>query len=199
MARHLSACKARQDQAVGKPEQLVHLRVQDGYGGHYWFDAEVVGGATLADLDAYLRAIWLDCCGHLSKFSIGGWGGQDVPFGRQIAAAFANGDELTHIYDFGTESVTLVKPVARRDGTPLSSRPIVLMARNLAPEVPCTECDQLATHLCQECQVEDESPGTLCDQHAKVHPHEDYGEPFEIVNSPRIGLCGYTGPADPPY
>jgi len=33
----------------------------------------------------------------------------------------------------------------------------------------------------------------------EAHPHEEYGEPIEIVNSPRLGLCGYTGPADPPY
>jgi len=33
------------------------------------------GSATLAKLDDYLRAIWLECCGHLSKFTIGGWGG----------------------------------------------------------------------------------------------------------------------------
>jgi len=33
------------------------------------------GSATLTKLDDYLRAIWLECCGHLSKFTIGGWGG----------------------------------------------------------------------------------------------------------------------------
>ena len=27
---------------------------------------------TLADLDDFLRAIWLECCGHLSEFTIGG-------------------------------------------------------------------------------------------------------------------------------
>lgn len=61
------------------------------------------------------------------------------------------------------------------------------------------ECGQQASHLCQECQFDWESPGTLCAQHAKAHPHDEYGEPIEIVNSPRLGLCGYAGPADPPY
>jgi hypothetical protein len=31
------------------------------------------------------------------------------------------------------------------------------------------------------------------------HPHESYGEPTLLVNSPRVGLCGYEGPAEPPY
>ncbi len=29
-------------------------------------------GATLADLDDFLRGIWLECCGHLSSFDIEG-------------------------------------------------------------------------------------------------------------------------------
>ena len=35
-------------------------------------DLEMRGSATLAKLDDYLRAIWLECCGYLSGFTIGG-------------------------------------------------------------------------------------------------------------------------------
>ena len=27
------------------------------------------------------------------------------------------------------------------------------------------------------------------------HPHDQYGEPIPLVNSPRLGMCGYDGPA----
>jgi hypothetical protein len=47
--------------------------------------------------------------------------------------------------------------------------------------------------------VEDDAPGLLCAQHAATHPHENYGEPVELVNSPHMGMCGYDGPAEPPY
>jgi hypothetical protein len=47
--------------------------------------------------------------------------------------------------------------------------------------------------------IEDETHGTFYEQHAQNHPHEDYGEPIELVNSPRMGMCGYYGPAEPPY
>jgi hypothetical protein len=203
MGRHLAACPRQRDPVAGaqggKPQPLFHLRMQDAYTGAYWLDVEVRGTATLEAIDSYLRAIWLECCGHLSRFSVGGWGGQELSVRRRVDAVFADGVELTHIYDFGTESVTLVKAVGSRQAAPLSPRPVVLMARNLPPEAPCGECDQPASHLCQECRIEWESPGTLCAAHAKAHPHEEYGEPIEIVNSPRLGLCGYTGPADPPY
>jgi hypothetical protein len=39
----------------------------------------------------------------------------------------------------------------------------------------------------------------LCDEHAEDHPHDNYGEPIPLCNSPRMGQCGYDGPAEPPY
>lgn len=60
-------------------------------------------------------------------------------------------------------------------------------------------CGQPATRFCMECVIEHNTAGDLCEQHAQEHPHEDYGEPLALVNSPRLGMCGYVGPADPPY
>ena len=65
------------------------------------------GSATLGDLDDYLRAIWLECCGHLSQFSIGGWRGEEIPMSTRVERVFEPGIEVTHIYDFGTSSETL--------------------------------------------------------------------------------------------
>jgi hypothetical protein len=41
------------------------------------------------------------------------------------------GAELTHIYDFGTSSETLIKVVGMREGKPTNAHPITLMARNI--------------------------------------------------------------------
>ena len=114
-------------------------------------------------------------------------------------AVFPPGAEVTHIYDFGTSSETVIKVVSVRRGKPLTPHPICLMARNDPPVWTCTECDQPATWLCMECVYEDDKEGTLCDRHAEDHAHEDYGGPVPLVNSPRIGMCGYYGPAEPPY
>jgi len=118
---------------------------------------------------------------------------------RKVGVAFASGAELTHVYDFGTESVTLLKAAGTREGKRATRHPIALMARNAIPVTACQECGARAEFFCSECVYEDDRPGYLCAPHRKDHPHEEYGAPVALVNSPRLGLCGYEGPADPPY
>lgn len=205
LTRHLAACPERQEavsaanQKSDQEQVLYHLRVRDAYLPDFWLHLEVNGSATLEDLDHYLRAIWLECCGHLSQFSIGGWRGGEIAMRTRAERVFRPGLELTHIYDFGTSSETLIKVVGVRKGKPLTRHPIFLMARNDPPEARCMECGQAASWYCVECLYELDQPGTLCDEHAEVHPHEDYGRPMPLVNSPRVGMCGYSGPAEPPY
>ncbi len=205
MTKHLSSCAARQAlidkaQTGKKPhEKLYYLRAQDAYGGDFWLDLEVRGTASMKDLDSYLRAIWLECCGHMSEFSTGGWGTPKVALTQKIGNVFKPEVELLHYYDFGTTSETRVKFIAVREGVPTTKHPMALMARNLILEVPCIECKKTATMFCEECLIEDAIFGALCAVHAKTHPHEEYGEPMPLLNSPRLGMCGYDGPADPPY
>jgi hypothetical protein len=40
----------------------------------------------------------------------------------------------------------------------------------------------------------DSPNGWLCDAHAEKHKHQDMFLP--VVNSPRVGQCGYTGPLE---
>lgn len=205
IARHLSSCARRRtiiEQAERKKadsETLYHLRVQDSWRGEFWLDLEVPASSTLQDIDAYLRGIWLECCGHMSRFSVGGWRGEEIPKSREVGGVFRRGVKLTHIYDFGTSSETLITAVGAREGKPTTPRPVALMARNRMPEAECMACGKPANWLCIECLVEKERWGTLCDEHARTHPHDNYGEPLRLVNSPRMGMCGYEGPAVPPY
>jgi hypothetical protein len=205
MTRHLGTCAQRQA-AIAKAEStqaasetLYHLRVQDAYQPEFWLDLEMPGSKSLKALDKYLREIWLECCGHLSEFLGKGSFAREIGMSHKIQDVLAPGITLTHIYDFGTSSETEIKCVETRAGKPMTQHPLVLMARNLSPAYECIECGQPATHLCLECLNEEETWGTLCDQHTATHPHDNYGEPIALVNSPRLGMCGYTGPADPPY
>jgi hypothetical protein len=204
MTRHLRTCDVRADvvdQAYGRSGRIVplfHLQARDAWTGRYWLNLEVDGSATMSQLDGYLRAIWLECCGHLSRFSSGGWRGEEIPMSLKVGRVFRPGVELTHIYDFGSETVTLVKAMDAREGTRTTDRPIALMARNAPPELACQRCGTPATRLCMDC-TRTGRDGTLCDRHAGRHRHDGSGDTVQIVNSPRIGVCGYTGPAEPPY
>lgn len=74
MTQHLKACKARFASATHqdrREQRLLHVFVEGKYRPEYWMHLEVPGAATLADLDDFLRDTWLECCGHLSEFTIG--------------------------------------------------------------------------------------------------------------------------------
>jgi hypothetical protein len=205
VAKHLDKCAKRQESLAAaeissRPEEtLWHLRVQDAYDKDFWLNLEMVGTASLNKLDKYLRAIWLECCGHLSEFTIGGWGGTEIGKTRKADRIFEKGLVLRHLYDFGTTSETDIKVVGFREGKAASKHPIALLARNQMPKMECQECGQPAQWLCVECVYEEDKRGYLCEEHMEEHPHENYGEPTPLVNSPRTGMCGYDGPAEPPY
>src|SRR5262245_15631286 len=77
MTQHLEECPKRMeaiaagDSKAAATQTLYHLLAKDAWGGDFWLHLEMNGSATLKQLDNYLRAIWLECCGHLSEFSLG--------------------------------------------------------------------------------------------------------------------------------
>ena len=78
ITNHLKSCKQRAAGAQtvstkkSRKTKLLHLVVEGQYLRMYWMHLEVPTTITLADLDSFLRDIWLECCGHLSAFSIDG-------------------------------------------------------------------------------------------------------------------------------
>lgn len=69
-AVHCGTCASAHDVAASPDADLVTLRITAVGASEYWLDAETDAGAALSKLDAFLRDIWVDCCGHLSMFSV---------------------------------------------------------------------------------------------------------------------------------
>ncbi len=203
LSRHLVSCPKRREAIAaaqdGQSSTLYHLAVGDAYDRNFWLHLEINGRSTLHDLDHYLREIWLECCGHMSQFSVGGWRGDEIPMTHTIGSVFAFDDKVTHIYDFGSSSETLIEAVREREGRPLTDKPIYLMARSNMPDTVCAECDAAAGWYCVDCLIEQGEWITLCEKHCAEHDHDEYGGTVPLINSPRVGVCGYDGPADPPY
>ncbi len=211
MTRHLKACKAWRDrvQPDGK-DKIFHLRVTNAYGGPWWLHLAVRGSTTLRTLDEYLRAIWLECCGHLSHFTINGVEYAAFPARElyqrsqrvKVQDVLEEGMEFGHVYDYGSTTELTLKVVEVREGKWPFKHSIYLMARNEPPVFQCAECEAPATLICSTCIWEDPEEAFVCDEHAEEHmeewhPEEDYFLP--IVNSPRTGVCAYEGPDEPPY
>ncbi len=202
MTRHLKSCAAEHDLPRGRRARLFHLRVEDAYSPIFWLDLEMKAAATLADLDDFLRGIWLECCGHLSSFDIGGvtykvanYGG---PFGDfdersmdvELWKILSPGTRFGHTYDFGTSTELKLRVVGDREGR-IGGEPLRLLSRNEPFEWDCMVCDGPATEVCTYCMYERENP-FLCAVHAEEHGCGE--EAFlPVVNSPRMGMCGYTG------
>ncbi len=204
MARHLRACEARKahEEEIrarkGHETTLFHL-VADGY-GDYWLHLEMPAEATLHDLDSFLRDIWLECCGHLSAFTIGhmrfdshpdlDWGftqGMDVALGEVLVPKL----KFSYEYDFGSTTELELRVLGQRRGwVARGEGPVRLLARNLPPEIGCIECGKPATLVHAWEWV------ALCDDCAKLDKYDPDGL-MPLVNSPRTGVCGYVGPVNP--
>ncbi len=70
MTNHLKACwKQHPIAAPGKATRhWFHLVVEARYAPDYWMHLQAPANCTFGDLDALLRVVWLECCGHLSAF-----------------------------------------------------------------------------------------------------------------------------------
>jgi hypothetical protein len=205
MAKHLQSCSKRKivpeipsENKNTYKAKLLHI-VAEGkdYLSDYWLHFEASAHATLEELDSLLRDVWLECCGHLSLFEIE----EETYFAEpdeqleQKGMDVELGDVLTlkkrfyHEYDFGSTTYLMLKVVSEKEGE-IKNRSIKILARNDPPLIGCSECDKLATEICTECLWS--GGGWLCDDCAKKHKCSR--EMFlPVVNSPRVGVCGYTG------
>lgn len=202
MTRHLVACRAKSDVASGSggragPGTAFHLLVEGRYAPEYWMHLEVPARATLELLDGFLRDVWLECCGHLSAFSIEGVTYSPDPSGQfddesmdiPLSEVLRPGLKFRHEYDFGSTTHLVGKVISEAE-TRLKGKGVRVLARNEPPVIPCGKCGQPAVEVCAEC-VGDKD-GWLCK--ACAHEHECGDEMFlPVVNSPRVGVCGYTG------
>jgi hypothetical protein len=199
--KHLDKCAKRLaaiGAATGKTETLFYLRAECEFNKEFFLDFEVRGSATLSDLDSYLRAIWLECCGHMSEFAYNAWRDTIAP-SRKVESVFKSHRQIMHLYDMGSTSETILRVLTERKAAPTTERPLVLLMRNKMPEASCDECGGAAQWMCTECLAEEGTYVALCNDCLEPHGHTTDYEPAALINSPRMGMCGYEGPAEAPY
>jgi hypothetical protein len=170
--------------------QLCRLLKIEGANKYYWLYIDIPVDKTLADVDSFLREIWLECCGHMSAFR--GPGRVQIGKGRKLGA-FSAGDKFLHEYDFGSTTETLITIADEMYRTP-QKQAVRLLARNAPPVFPCAGCGKPSESICAECSCDWDSDPYYCDSCGEEHEHE--GMLMRITNSPRMGVCGYDGELD---
>jgi Plasmid pRiA4b ORF-3-like protein len=193
LAKHLLAIPATKSKSfhlnISAAEMFLHILID--------------GSFQLIDLDDFLRAIWLECCGHMSSFEIKGkqyhvdWSDMNADMGekksKKVASVFQKDMILKYQYDFGSTTELTIKvmqeyPIATSEG-------IKLLSRNNALQILCHVCgEKPAAKICMECIYEGQ--GMLCKTCATKHKKTcDYFEDMSmpVVNSPRMGVCAYDG------
>ena len=197
MKNHLEKCGQEKDDNKKTTKEVFHIVVQGKYSPDYWMNIEVPTNASLKALDLFLRDIWLECCGHMSMFEINGQRYSVAPmddFDEQnmdfrLHEVIDSGMKFEHEYDFGSTTHLVLNVISQRPGN-IKGKSVKILARNEPPLYECQSCGKAATQICTECIYSDK--GLLCDDCASKHECDEEML-LPLVNSPRAGVCGYTG------
>ena len=197
--KHLDSCDERKrliektEKKNANGERCFCVSVEGFYIPAYWLYLDISSLATFRDLDEFLRDIWLECCGHLSAFEIKGIRYSSSPdrlYGEKhmsvdLTKILNVGIQFTYDYDFGTTTRLKLKVISECQRIK-SDKKIELMARNLPPEIKCSYREENAKQVCVECK------SWLCNKCVETHECDE-NMLLPVVNSPRVGQCGYTG------
>jgi len=219
MSRHLQACLPESADST----TTYHLRITGAQRPDYWLHLLVEGETMLSTLDSFLREFWLECCGHMSAFTIGstwyekpyddqgsatGLRGERRPMEVPVTSVVDEvaGDEFTYEYDFGSTTELAIRVLGggkwsleelEKQGTDAfetGTDGIALLAQNNPPEIECGNCGQPATKVCQTCLWQYGPDAWLCEACTADHENEcEHPNYLPKVNSPRTGVCGYRG------
>ena len=167
---------------------VLHLRIK---AAEMFLDVLAKGDATFKALDTFLRAIWLECCGHLSEFT---QQNTKISFSKKLEQVLTPGMKLEYDYDFGSTTTVTVQ-MAGTYSLNLKEK-IVLLSRNEPLPIMCSACGQQAATAICSIHIE-EGEGFYCAACATSHAEdcEDFADyaSMPVVNSPRMGVCAYMG------
>ena len=112
----------------------------------------------------------------------------------KLVEVLSPGQTCSYEYDFGSTTELQVKVIAEHE-VEMKGKPIQVLARNALPIIPCDLCGEPATSFCINASMMTKDVCVMCVRGA-TNVVKRWRLP--LVNSPRAGVCGYTG-QDPAY
>lgn len=202
ISRHINSHLKTIEKDNQSKKKSYHIKITGDY--FYFLNLLISENTTLNSLDTYLRKIWLECCGHLSSFEIKGkqriidiWSDSDdygINMDTKVGHLFKKGLKLNYQYDFGSTTNLEIKIVNEYFLEDKKSN-ILLLSRNEPLNISCDLCKKKPAQVM--CILWHDNETMFCNSCKKKHSKKcddfaDYGE-MDIVNSPRMGVCGYDG------
>lgn len=116
---------------------------------------------------------------------------EDRSLGVSLEKVLKVGQKFRYEYDFGSTTELSLRVAGEREGVLTDEDDEVhVLARNIAPEYKCVNCGKLATKVAAGYDYWGVVEHTYCDTCAKKAKEDGW---LPIVNSPRVGVCAYTG------
>lgn len=212
--RHLGTCKNRkkklENESVKKRCKYFTIAIWGKYTKDYWIILETSENTALKELDKFIREIWVECCGHLSAFTINGiqyesnpstdrfWGISSKNMNYRLKDVIDVGDAILYEYDFGSITELVLNIHSVREGDKRNSE-IVILSRNNPPKIICSNCEQNNATWVNPLAYCEGTP-FWCDECLHKECSEDEEDEYDwpefflpVCNSPRMGVCGYEG------
>ena len=203
-ARGMMAHLKKHAMRYGKDTNHFIIRIDSGPKEPFWMYVQVSTEATFGVLDKFLRAVWLECCGHLSEFTVDG---RSAGIRKRLSALLSEGASFSYQYDMGDTTdlrLTIIGRTARimpmrgwfsedayyPPDPVMGEGKVYIMALHDKVRYNCEKCGNEASHVCSQCIYE--GTGALCKVCA---PDHECGDDMLLptAQSPRVGTCGFDG------
>lgn len=189
MVRHLATHLSAMEKETEANVMAYHLNI---HAGEMFLQVLVKGSASFKTLDTFLRKIWVDCCDHMSDFHHKNF---RIRKSQSFADVLSPRLKFEYRYDYGSTTEFSIQVAAAYKIDP--KKDLVLLSRNEPLKFVCRTCNEKpATSICTTHMYESDEC-LFCNECAAKHGDEcedflNYAE-MPVVNSPRMGVCGYTG------
>lgn len=183
LATHL--LKMEKDDKSKSPEKFCHIMVEaDVMFSHLL----VKGNVGMKKIDNFLRDIWLECCGHMSDFKHKDF---EISMTQKVQDVFETKVKISHEYDYGDTTSLILKGL--KNYNLKLKEDIVLLTRNEPLKLICAKCGkQPAANICTACNWDFYCESCSTKHEKECEDFSDYAK-MPVVNSPRMGVCGYMG------
>jgi hypothetical protein len=187
ISKHLSGhlLKIEKEASTQSPEVYCHIVVEADL---MFLHLLVKGNATMEKIDTFLREIWMECCGHLSEFRNKN---VEIEMSQKVKSIFGAKVKFLYAYDFGSTTTVTLKGVKNYNIE--NNEDIILLSRNEPLEITCSGCGKKpVVDICIACHYKFYCKSCSAKHKKECEDFKDYAK-MPVVNSPRMGVCGYTG------